>query len=91
MPYLLLATESDPRTADAVLARARAAAPDAPQVWGKSAWVKLRLGQLDEAEAFALRSFQLRRGNSDAMGAFKAIAAARKAAAETQPATRPTK
>lgn len=86
MPYLLLAGESDAETADALMARAREVAPDAPQVWGKSAWAKVRLGQLDEAEVFAKRSFDLRRGNADAMGVFRTVAEMRKAAA-----TRPSR
>jgi hypothetical protein len=86
MPYLLLAGESDARTADELMARARDAAPDAPQVWGKSAWAKIRLGQLDEADVFAKRSFDLRRGNSDAMGAFRTVQEMRNAAAATRPA-----
>ena len=59
--------------ADALLAKARQVAPDAPQVWGKSAWCKIGLGQLDEAEKFARRSMELRPGNGDAMGAMQKI------------------
>jgi hypothetical protein len=73
MPYLLLAGELNYRDADALLAKARQVAPDAPQVWGKSAWCKIGLGQLDEAEKFAQQSMRLRPGNGDAMGAMQKI------------------
>jgi hypothetical protein len=86
MPYLLLAGQVSPQEADRLLARARAECPDASQVWGKSAWCKIALGQLDAAEDFAMKSFRLRPGNTDAMGALREIQIRRQA---TQPASRP--
>lgn len=86
MPYLLLAGQVSSQEADALLARARAECPDASQVWGKSAWCKIALGQLDAAEEFAMKSFHLRPGNTDAMGALREIRIRRQS---TRPASRP--
>jgi lysozyme family protein len=80
MPYLLLAGELDYPHSDVVMSSARREVPEAAQVWSKSAWCKIGMGQLDEALKFALHASSIHHGDAEARAALTKIQELRKPA-----------